>query len=260
MDHQHPEDSLLLAYVDGRFDAKQKAEVEKLIEQDPRARQRLFLFEQSKLPFSEAFDSHTDNSVPEEIRSTIDNWEPRSESVTPSWQLAPQIAIILLLVIGVGLGYGLSYWQPIPHSMQPETPPWLAQVASYHELYVRDTLAGPDMELVKRKHMVEKLTLALNAPLEIPDLQAQKLKFKRGQILQVNGWPLVQLAYLPEKGTPVALCITKNQAADQSFVNGISHNLRYVNWARNGISYVILGDMDTDLLLAAAENTVRQYP
>ena len=251
------QEALLLAYVDCRATGPQRAEAELLIENNSEAMKFVSLMKQTDLPYREAFDTDLGGGNHfDEAREFVEQWqapEDSGETRTP----ARSYAWVATLVLGVFLGYGATQWSAFT-STGNQVPAWLAQVASYHELYVRETVEGGELSHSERDALTLKLASALDAPLHIPDLLPQKMQFKRGQLLQIEGRALIQLAYLPDEGTPVALCITKNGEADAGFSSGESHGLRYVNWSRDGVSYVLLGALPGDRLMTAAENAAAQ--
>ena len=228
MNSEHPQEALLLAYVDGQLDGADRARAQQLVENDSSAREFVALLERSKLSYKAAFDERLDATVPEAIEGTIRHWTPPGDEPVPVKRPAQRFALVATLLLGIAVGFGVSN-RTQRDAPTDSTPAWLAQVASYHELYVRDTVDGIALDADRRQQLAAELTTALGAPLQIPDLRRQKLDFKRGQLLQIEGRALIQLAYLPDAGTPVALCITKNGAPDAGFASGESHNLRYVN-------------------------------
>ena len=118
---------------------------------------------------------------------------------------------------------------------------WVAQVANYQQLYVRPTVeaAGP----VDRSALTAMINSNLERPVPIPDFEQEGVIFRRGQLLQVDGNPLIQLAYLPASdGLPVAFCIMKDPGAKASPPDsGISHGLNYQSWNQEGLRFVLLG-------------------
>ena len=100
---------------------------------------------------------------------------------------------------------------------------------------------------------------ALKTTLSIPDLSGESLEFKRGQLLASGDNPLVQLAYLnPETGQPLALCITRKKSASDTFKSGHYNGVNYVVWGRGDLSYIVIGDYDTEVLNTIATSADAQ--
>jgi len=242
MQNMHPQAEKLLAYVDQQLSSNEMAEIKALLAHDPDAVAFVEKLQQIELPFAESFDFFLDQEVPEHFNKT--------KKQNLRWQWAT--SIVASLVVGLTLGYYASKINNEDHDN------WIVRVADYHLLYVRDTVIETHLSSSEISDLKNKLGKALNTSLKIPDLSAQKLKFKRGQILDANGKPLIQLAYLPQDGLPVALCILQSNVIDSLPKSGVSRGLPYVEWSKNGLSYVIIGKINQQQLEAAALNAASQ--
>ncbi|MEM7294007.1 MAG: hypothetical protein AAF420_11520 [Pseudomonadota bacterium] len=254
MSHQHPQEELLIAYADGRLDDQQRADVEHILAQDSSAREFLELLERSNLPFKEAFDTTLEHRVPDAMQNAIDAaFVARPQRAVGRWYGG--LALTATLVLGVVLGYLMSdFTNRQPSEQNP--PIWLAQIASYHELYVRETVDAA--EQMPREHFASRARQVLGADISVPNLSDNQLEFRRGQVLRIDGKPLVQLAYLPADGAPLALCIVRSANQDRDFYSGVSHNLQFVAWARDGFNIVLVGSLDEQAMKAAATEANRQ--
>ncbi|MEE9352502.1 MAG: hypothetical protein V3U78_09590 [Thiotrichaceae bacterium] len=255
MTDSHPQAAKLLAYVDGQLNAMESAEVKKLLSQDLTARAFVNQLENSQLPFQEAFDqllvedsSNDRPTMPNLTSPTLDTQNTHSQTAW-FWPAALAASLVLGLVLGTF----------IPTQAVKNEQDWIMQVANYQLLYVRDTVKPSQLTQAQITALKQRLETKLASPLIIPDLTQQQLQFKRGQVLDVNGSPLIQLAYLPASGNPVALCITHNQDPDTLPKVGQAHGMPLVHWSQNGLSYVIIGDMDAGELKAAAYNALSQF-
>ncbi|MGK0271930.1 MAG: anti-sigma factor RsiW [Cocleimonas sp.] len=256
MDNFHPQAELLLAYVDKQLTPEELIEAETLLANDSDAVAFIKTLESSQLPFSESFDFlledkeiDSENVALETSIRTNQNPE-KANARTLQWPASLAASVMLGLVIGYAI---------FTNDDNKTDTHWITDVANYHLLYVRDTVT-PSVNL----NNTEKLSLqahlgnALKSDLNIPDLNQQKLVFKRGQILDIEGKTLIQLAYLPDDGLPVALCILRSDADDSLPESGESRGLPFVKWSKNGLSYVIIGKMDKKSLETAALNAMAQ--
>ncbi len=248
----HPQAEKLLAYVDGQLSVAETEEVEGLLASDDSALAFVKKLQRSNLPFAESFefmleeDKEPDSSISPEIEIS----ESNSQVTKTNWLWPGSIAASLLL--GLVIGYFTFMANTEDHDN------WIVRVADYHLLYVRDTVIATHLNPAQVSQLKSKLSKALNTDLNIPDLSAQKLKFKRGQILDAGGKTLIQLAYLPNDGLPVALCILRSNAPDSLPKSGISRGLPYVEWSKDGFSYVIIGKINQQDLEAAAISAASQ--
>lgn len=252
MDTLHPKASLLLAYADKQLNAEEIIEAETLLKEDPEARVFLETLMSSQLPFAESFDfllDDKDQSDGDDEEVVLNN--PQKQS---SWQWPTSIAASLL--IGLVVGFALFSFKS-QHDADKDN--WITDIANYQLLYTRETVTpAPSLSDEEQIALQAKLSNSLKGGLTIPDLSMHKLSFKRGQILDIDGKPLVQLAYLPETGLPLALCILRNDVADTLPTSGESQGLSYIKWSKDGLSYVIIGKTDKKNLEAVALSTINQ--
>ncbi len=255
----HPHANKLLAYADNALSADEREEVEKILANDESAVAFLEQLKISDLPYKEFFDHLLDDKKVEktETKKKYLIQEPQTVQAT----LAPQTTIAkwlwpTSLVASLLLGATLTFF--IINANTENHDNWIVQVADYHLLYIRETVSHSHSTAKEIKKLSHDLGAQLDAPLFIPDLNAQSLDFRRGQILNSNGRKLVQLAYLPKNGLPVALCILKNNVTDSLPKTGESRGLPYVTWSKNGLSYVIIGAIDKNDLNAAALSALSQ--
>ncbi len=255
----HPQAHKLLAYADNALDKVERIEVEKLLDTDKSAVSFLEQLTISELPFKDAFDSLLELDPPLLEKTELDNTDnsPIHRTVQvdhPSNQkkwLWPTSLVASLL-----LGATLMFFSINANTEDRDN--WIVQVADYHLLYIRETVRHSHSSPEEIEKLSYYLGEQLNSKITIPNLSKQNLSFRRGQILDSNGRKLIQLAYLPKNGLPVALCILKSNANDLLPKTGESRGLPYVTWSKNGLSYIIIGAIDKNDLNAAALNALSQ--
>ena len=126
--------------------------------------------------------------------------------------------------------------------------PWIQSVVGYQSLYTRDTLADLDSDPAATARMVNQIHQDDALPVNVPDLSAAGLTFKRVQRLRFNGRALVQIAYLPQRGAPVALCVIGDSKPDQPLQVQQVGEMKVVTWRRQHLSYALLAkDGEVDL-------------
>ncbi len=128
---------------------------------------------------------------------------------------------------------------------------WLLQMANYQEMYSLDTLShvkkAADEVLAAD---LERWQHALDADMVIPNLDAEGVEFRRGQILQSNAIPVIQLAYLaPGEEQPVAVCITpirkgsSDDAAAVSNQTGEFGELNFIHWQHDQLEIAVMAKL-----------------
>jgi anti-sigma factor RsiW len=103
-----------------------------------------------------------------------------------------------------------------------------------------------------------KFQAALGQPMAIPLYAPGVMDFRRGQLLEFEREPIVQLAYLPREGTPMALCLKRAAGKDEAPQFERVHDIGMVRWRQRGIDYVLVGNQSEAELLDYSHNSVRQ--
>mmetsp|Transcript_23030 Transcript_23030/g.39043 ORF Transcript_23030/g.39043 Transcript_23030/m.39043 type:complete len:190 (+) Transcript_23030:34-603(+) len=159
-----------------------------------------------------------------------------------------------VLPFGVGLAAGLAVAAFTGLGTPPPEPArgWVSFVASYQALYTTATLA--DAAPTSAEAFAQLATVSRAVGLDLTGLPAASgLTFKRAQVLGFKGKPLVQIAFLRDDGTPVALCILP-AGPDAKPVNmGAAEGLGLARWNTPGHGFLLIGGTDTTPLEAEAE-------
>ncbi|ALK32615.1 anti-sigma factor family protein [Burkholderia plantarii] len=130
--------------------------------------------------------------------------------------------------------------------------PWISVAADYQQLYTRDTVANLQPDPAVSSAIVGAIRSDDGIRLRVPDLRMAGFTFKAVDRLRYDGKPLVQIVYLPEHGTPVALCVMKDARPDQSITQREMHGMTVVSWRQNELSYALIGKPDSGNLEAVA--------
>ena len=236
------EQELLLGFVDGVLQPPDQARAEALLESNPGASAFVEQLRGGDMPFREALAPMLDQPIPETVSRLVADKQlkasPRRYGIASAMVAASMI-----------LGAALFLARPLTDTAPGIDAGWIGQVANYHQLYVRETVgaAGP----VDRQAIASLLEQNLGRELATPDLQEFDIAFRRGQLLQVEGNPLVQLAYLPQTGAPVAFCIMRDsERAAMPVRYGKSHGLDYSTWGDGELHFVLVGEFNESTLQA----------
>ena len=182
--------------------------------------------------------------IPARTTQFIENFQ-NNEADSGNSRKASLVAIAASLLIGILVGV-FAHSQLNVTEPEAQAPDWISQVANYQQLYIRPTVenAAP----VNVEFLDKLFTDNLALEVKVPDLSNRSIEFMRGQLLEVNGNPLVQLAYLPAEGKPLAICIMRGQRAAGTPTStidqfGKSHGLTYGSWSQHGLNFVLVADM-----------------
>ena len=82
--------------------------------------------------------------------------------------------------------------------------------------------------------------------------EVENLKFRRAQMLGLDGAPLVQIAYLADGNVPVAICITKVDQDAYAPQTETLLGLASAHWVEDGYGYLVIGGEDMSLVEGVA--------
>jgi len=245
------DDTDLLAYVDGELPPERRAEVEAEVASSAELAQRLRAMRASALPYAAAFDAQAIPPVPDELRRRIRELTSRdSRRHAGRYWAWPKLAGAFaagVLCCAVALRL-LAPGTPTV-SAAAQVAPWIQAVADYQQLYSRATLTHVSEDPQLSMRIINDLQEADGLRVAVPDLRSAGLSFKRVQRLSFNQQPVVQIVYLPERGEPIALCITRDARADQTPHAQQIGALGTVAWRQGNLGYVLLGRAPTQTLM-----------
>lgn len=183
-------------------------------------------------------DAHMPPSAP--VRSRL--------RIAPAWLAVAFVGgafccgVVLRLAPGVGLnGAGKPSSTATVASSTMGSLPWVQVAASYQQLYSRDTVAHLWPDSSDAQSTVNEIRSEDGIALSVPDLSKAGLRFIRVQRLKFHGRPLVQIIYLPQKGDPVALCVIKEDKANQSVASQRIDTMNVVTWRESNLGYALIG-------------------
>jgi anti-sigma factor RsiW len=255
------DDSQLIAYADGELSASQAESVERALAESADLRDSVELLRASRLPYREAFAAQKLPPLPDELRLRIEAMaadaqnKPAAESTRRSQSrmsphLWPRMWLAAAFVAGAfcaGLVQQLGGW-PGPSGNHAATvastgvQSWMGVAADYQQLYTRDTVANLTPDPTKLANTVAAIREDDGIRLRMPDLRRAGMTFKTVERLRYNGKPLIQMVYLPEHGTPVALCVMKDSRPDQSIAQREMNGMTVVSWRQNELAYALIGE------------------
>ena len=274
----HPQFELLIQYADGNADAEMQKQAANLIATDDGAAELYHTLLATELPFNEiaaaqadfAFDPAPQQKLVDYIKSaqpegfghlvddhnsavviqssTGEDIASNDSTFTGRAALLAMTASLFCGLIGGALLYGpvrglLSDPAKLAASEHAQAPEWVRLVADYHRLYVRETITATSRQKADAVSQQVSETLAVN--LTVPSLDNQGIEFRRAQWLAIDDQPLLQLAYLPESGKPLAICVLKKSASQNIAAEyGETGGMQYVHWQTGEHAIVIVGTVN----------------
>jgi anti-sigma factor RsiW len=267
----------LVAYIDGEVSASERELMDRALQSDAKARERLNILSLGNRPFSEAFDLLLDAAPEDRLQAmfadivgrgasqssqsrpvldsadkTVVPMRPRREARSgfALWQMAAAAAILALVFAGGMFAGGLFE----DRQQVAEKVGWREAAARYVSLFSKETLEGMPADPQQRRANLKQIETSLGLSLSGERIASASLSFEGSQLLQIEGKPLAQIAYLRDGRTPVALCITRTAMPTAGPATEQRYGLNVVHWVANGYGFMVLGKVpESDLARIAAD-------
>lgn len=280
-------DELLVAYLDGQLDTPQARSVERMVGASDELHARV-----ERLKRSQAYLIQTFGTLARRARASTKSAgaggdvrrdhgrqtavsEPRSETgaAAPRRSDAPRApagrrllwVAALSLIAAVG-GYAAAQWVRIADTAGVEkidarvpapAGRWAQDVARLHAHFVPASVAV-DPESQRNKDLVQlQLSRILNASIPVPDFSDHDLTFQRGQVLSYRGSRMMQLSYTDGGDQLIALYVMPGGPGAQA-TSMAQGDVMTVNWSREGVRYMIAGEIAETSLRALAAVAMAQ--
>src|SRR4029077_10582092 len=158
-------------------------------------------------------------------------------------RLALLVAGIALFAAGVLVDRFLPMWRGAAgiEVASGSEDAWRQAVAEYMLLYTPETISGIADDPSHLEHELAVVGAKLGVRLSPSELSLPDIALKRAQILQYDGKPLGQVAYLDPHDGVMALCIYAD--SHQGIVPTTEQRvgLNIVHWASHGRAFMLVG-------------------
>lgn len=241
---------MLRAFVDGELEPGLRQQVESAVANSPVLQQQVHALRASCLPYRAAFDAQ---ALPPPPAALVDH----VASLVAVAGAAPAAGVPRRAWLVAGLAASFAVGAVLPRAVavfqdalpgHGEREPWVAAIAQYHALYVRETVDKAMEPPDPLPSLLAGFDLPLQQRLRVPDLAAQRLAFRRAQRLGYGAGPLIQLVYLPPQGRPLAVCFlaTPGRSAPPRYAVVADQNV--ATWRAGGLVFVVVGDLSLQAL------------
>jgi hypothetical protein len=120
---------------------------------------------------------------------------------------------------------------------------WRQAAAQYVSLYTPETLISIPDEAAPREVELARVGAKLGIALPLAGVSLPGLMLKRAQLLQYDGKPLGQIAYLDPRDGAMALCIYVDGQPDRAPVSEQRAGLNIVHWSSRGRAFMLVGHL-----------------
>jgi anti-sigma factor RsiW len=252
--NQMPSDELLVAFLDGELDGAERIRIDTLIKTDETVSTRYEFLSRSEMPFYDAFEPLLENAPTANLEAMLDGLPSpiAAEPAEKDWSRRSFIAAAIGLVL-VGVAADRAYIGVQDASSESDGSAWRAVVAEYLSLYTAETLANLTSDEQSQGQQLRSLgeTLGLSLPVEAVSLPG--IPLKRAQVLQYDGKPLGQIAYLDPASGALALCIIRSSKGPNPPRAEQRYGMNVVYWSDQAHGYMLIGHNPADQLNALAE-------
>jgi anti-sigma factor RsiW len=267
----------LVAYIDGELGEAEHELISRALTRDAEARQRLEVLKRGSRPFGDAFDLLLDAAPDDRLQAMFNdilrksarpspisrpvlddtntivpmNLRRNADGGVPLWQLAVAATILALVFTG-GLAAGGFFNKTLQVTEQKRG--WREAAAQYVALFSKETLEYMPTDPQQRQANLRQLETVMGLKLSADRIADPALSFQGSQLLQLDGKPLAQIAYLRNGETPVALCITRTSNGPATPVREQRHGLNIIHWVANGYGFMVIGAVPEPELEQIANN------
>ena len=248
-------DELLTAFIDGELGADEAARVEALIGADPSVAERFDQLSRADLPYAAAFEPLLDAAPGDRLEAMLASIPPAKATHRFTAAIGRRgflTAAAACVIAGIAIdraviGVDRRLNQP------GEGAEWRAVVADYVALYSPDTLSAPAGDRAAQLAELDRVGSKIGLSLSPEAIALPGADFRRAQVLQYDGEPLAQIAYLDPEDGPMALCIVKSAGAAAGPETERRHGMNVVYWSANGHAFMLIGHAASDRMKVAAE-------
>lgn len=274
-------DELLVAYVDGQLAEDQSKAIERVLEEDQVAAERVEVLRAANAHLETVFEAMIAGE-PLPLSAAEAELSSRSAPGQRTFGSILRRSILFAwvgsgcLLGGAAAGYILHEQisaepfqsiavipsPPAPKPAIPARPPaptFADDVTRTHALLSPETFSfslESEGNIVLAGFHISK---ALGADFAVPDLSGQNLTFQRAQMLQRDGKPFTQVAYMAETGVPVALYATAHTGKRVAMELDEKDGIGLASWTQSGLSFLLAGNLPETRLQVLAETIEGQF-
>ena len=232
-------DADLVAFVDNRLSPERREAIVSLARQNPAIASRIAVLTDGTPVLGEAFKPLLSGMPPElEQRLRQRAWEqdmvpePTGTRPTRRW-FTMGLATAASFAIGAVAG-GLLMQR------RSGSDDWREAVAQYHALYGMATTAGLNPSPDDINQQMAIVGQALGRPLPRIAETLPDLNFKRAQVLEFEGAPLIQIVFETADRIPVAFCLKRSRDMVKSPSLETQNGLALASWTRDGVDELVV--------------------
>ena len=256
------DEALLRAYVDGELDPVTREQVEAVLANSSELQAQAQALRASCLPYRMAFEAQALPPPPAALLQQVAALSavakaparplPGAEPKGAATHRRRALAFGAALAASFGAGLVMPWRPTSPSTQAADNTPWVRAIASYHALYVRETVDQPGDAPSRITALLAGFSQQQQAQVFVRNLEPVGLVFKRVQRLGYANVPLIQMVYLAAQGRPAALCVLPVHRPDAPVAAQRLEGLGVATWTQNGLAFVFVADLPAEDTLQLA--------
>lgn len=280
---RQPDDTTLIAYLDGELEGSARDEVAAALEREPALRERANSLIESAAVLRTALDEVMREEVPQHLidaargqseRRVIDLVAERARRVgiatlqqrwgTRRLWAGAAVAASLCLIVGAGGGY-FAAQSPAPAPVQTAdnsgNRSYFDNIAGYHRLLINAGVNEQGLvDVPANGDQGRKNIQKLPANFRLPNLKNFGLSFDGARYLVVEGQPATQLFYVSQdkKLGSMTMVVGATNKPDMPISSERRDDMNFVYWRHAGHAYALVGAADSGALRNIAKEVYSQ--
>jgi anti-sigma factor RsiW len=240
----------LVAYADDRLDPARAAEVERYLEQNPEAAEKVAAFRAQNQALHAAYDRTLSEAVPPRLAETLTRTRPRRRPVRVA--RAAALAIVMLAT-------GLSGWMI---GRTSEAGGFAAETFATRAARAHNEVAGIARGRVDSQREfspLQWLTRHVSLELRAPGLNEEGLALVARRRIELAGEPAVQLIYRTDDGERLSVFLRRRWHETRPTIHLTeTHGLTMAYWLDGPLAYGVAGTAEAARLKAIARRIDRE--
>jgi anti-sigma factor RsiW len=250
-------DADLVAFVDNRLPPERREAIVSLASRDSAIASRIAILTDGTPVLGEAFRPLLSGMPPqleERLRRKAEEMETLPEPITAHptrrWFMMGLTTAASFAIGGVVGGLLMQ--------RRSTSGDWREAVAQYHALYGMATTAGLNPSPDDISQQMAIVSQALGHPLPRVAESLSGLNFKRAQILEFEGAPLIQIVFETADKIPVAFCLKRSRDMVRSPSVEMQQGLALASWTRNGVDELIVARLAQQQIMNLAQRLAQR--
>jgi anti-sigma factor RsiW len=242
--NQPPGDAELTAYLDGELEPAGRQHVQEWLRRDPDLEARLRALRAGGRPFKAAFEPLLEAAPTQRMQAMLEKL--RVPPAEPPRRLIGGFgyrrvavllcALVLVFAAGIVVDHLLPSGSPFAESGE-----WRQAVAEDLALVSQATLAAVPAGSAMRAQELAIVGESLGIDIDPERISLPKAEIRRAQLLEYEGRPVGQIAYLDPEFGPLAFCIMRGDEPPAPLRTERRSGFNIAYWAGDGLAYMLIG-------------------